>query len=162
MEEPPPCPVRGVDTTEGKLAIAAGFGMLFSAILLALILAACAAARPDDRTDSDDTPPPSVGSGSAPVLAVAKGNGGGGDPGMSVADALAHQAADDLVFVTGALFVDADGTVRLCDAIAESFPPQCGGERIEVQGLDLASIANLQDENGVQWAEGVILFGSVE
>jgi hypothetical protein len=133
---------------------------LISAILVAITLAACAAARLDDRTDSDDTPPPSVGSGSAPVLVVAEGDGG--DPGMSVADALGHQATDDLVFVTGALFVDPDGTVRLCDAIAESFPPQCGGERIEVQGLDLASIANLQDENGVQWAEGVILFGSIE
>jgi len=135
---------------------------LFPALLLALILAACAAAGPDDRTDSDDAPPASGGSGDAPVLVVVEGNRGGGDAGMSVADALDHQAPDDLISVSGALFVDGDGTVRLCDAIAESFPPQCGGERIEVQGLDLASIADLQDENGVQWAEGVTLFGSVE
>jgi hypothetical protein len=84
------------------------------------------------------------------------------EPGMSVADALGHRATDDLVTVSGALFVDPDGTVRLCDAIAESFPPQCGGERIVVQGLNLADIGNLQTEGDVSWAEGVTLFGSVE
>jgi hypothetical protein len=36
LEDPPPCPVRGVDTTEGKIAIAAGFGTLAAAILLTL------------------------------------------------------------------------------------------------------------------------------
>ena len=50
----------------------------------------------------------------------------------------------------------------LCDAIAESFPPQCGGDRIAVDGLDLATVAGLQEANGVQWAEGVVLLGSVE
>ena len=84
------------------------------------------------------------------------------EPGMSVAEALGHRATDDLVTVSGALFVDADGTVRLCDAIAESFPPQCGGERIVVQGLDLDAVPGLQTEGGVSWAEGVTLFGSVE
>ena len=64
--------------------------------------------------------------------------------------------------MTGALFVDADGTVRLCDAIAESFPPQCGGDRIVVEGLDLAAVGDLQTEGDVSWAENVTLFGSVE
>lgn len=36
LEEPPPCPVRGIDTTEGKVAIAAGFATLGSSILLTL------------------------------------------------------------------------------------------------------------------------------
>ena len=36
LEEPHPCPVRGIDTTEGKVAIAAGFAMLASGILLVL------------------------------------------------------------------------------------------------------------------------------
>jgi hypothetical protein len=66
------------------------------------------------------------------------------------------------VLGTGALLIDAEGTVLLCDAIAESFPPQCGGERITVEGLDLAGIAGLQEANGVRWAEGVTLLGSVE
>ena len=83
-------------------------------------------------------------------------------PGLTVAQAIGHAPTDDIVLVTGALFVDPDGTVRLCDAIAESFPPQCGGERIVVEGLDLASVAGLQEENGVRWAEAVTLLGLVE
>jgi len=106
---------------------------------------------------SDDTPSP----GEAPILVIADGGPGDG-PGLSVADALTHGPTDDLVTVTGALFVDADGTVRLCDAIAESFPPQCGGDRIVVTGLDLADVPDLQEENGVSWAESATLFGSVE
>ena len=85
-------------------------------------------------------------------LLVADGAAGAG-PGMTVAEALTHGPTDDLVTVTGALFVDADGTVRLCDAIAESFPPQCGGDRIVVEGLDLDDVDGLQEENGVRWAE---------
>ena len=120
-------------------------------LAILLLLAACAG------TVATSTPP----NGSDPVLVITDGDGGAGQ-GISVADALGHQATDDLVLVSGALFVDADGTVRLCDAIAESFPPQCGGERIEVQGADLATLEGLQQEGEVQWAESVTLFGSVE
>jgi hypothetical protein len=95
-----------------------------------------------------------------PVLVITDGAVDG--PGLSVADALDHQATDDIVTVSGALFVNADGTVLLCDAIAESFPPQCGGERIRVEGLDLAAVPGLQTEGDVSWAEGVTLLGSVE
>ena len=119
--------------------------------LITLILAAC--------TDAVGSPAPSLGG--EPVLVIADGDPDVGS-GLSVAQALTHRATDDLVTVSGALFVDTDGTVRLCDAIAESFPPQCGGDRIVVQGLDLASIAGLQTEGDVRWAEGVTLFGSVE
>ena len=130
-----------------------------AALLAALSLAACTSQGPDTPTD-DDSPAPSVARGDAPVLVIADGDVIG--PGLSVTDALDHQATDDLVTVTGALFVDPDGTMRLCDAIAESFPPQCGGDRIEVRGLDLATVAGLQDANDVRWAESVTLFGSVE
>jgi hypothetical protein len=122
--------------------------------LSALLLTACGS--------TGDDPPASAGGDPTgdPVLVIA--DGPITDPGMSVADALGHRATDDLVTVSGALFVDGDGTVRLCDAIAESFPPQCGGERIVVQGLDLDAVAGLQTEGDVSWAEGVTLFGSVE
>ena len=126
-------------------------------LTFAIALAACGA----DTSVDDGTPPPSDGSAGAPVLVIADGDGDPGT-GLSVAQALTHQATDDLVTVSGILFVDADGTVRLCDAIAESFPPQCGADRLVVEGLDLESIANLQTEGDVSWAEGVSLFGSVE
>ena len=95
-----------------------------------------------------------------PVLVIVEGPIEG--PGISVADAIGHQATDDIVTVSGALFANADGTVLLCDAIAESFPPQCGGERIRVEGLDLDAVPGLQTEGEVSWAEGVTLLGSVE
>lgn len=126
------------------------------ALLLVLAVGAGCAADAD-ASDSASSAPPAAGE---PRLVIADGPISG--PGMSVAEALGHQATDDLVTVTGALFVDADGTVRLCDAIAESFPPQCGGDRIVVDGLDLAAVGDLQTEGDVSWAENVTLFGSVE
>lgn len=123
-------------------------------VLIALVAGCTGQGGSDDPTDND-------GTGDAPVLVIADGGPGDG-PSLSVADALTHGPTDDLVTVTGALFVDADGTARLCDAIAESFPPQCGGERIVVEGLDLSSVADLQEANGVRWAESATLFGSVE
>jgi hypothetical protein len=124
-------------------------------LFLVVLLAACNA--PGATADPTVSPP----TGDDPVLVIAAG-GPRDEPGLSVAEALTHGPTDDLVTVTGALFVDADGTVRLCDAIAESFPPQCGGARIEVEGLDLDTVENLQTEGEVSWAEGVTLFGSVE
>ena len=135
---------------------------LTSLSLVTILLAACSAQGDlDDPTDGDDTPPVTQPSTGAPVLLIANGAPGAG-PGMTVAEALSHGPTDDLVTVTGALFVDADGTVRLCDAIAESFPPQCGGDRIVVEGLDLDDIDDIQEENDVRWAESITLLGSVE
>ena len=128
------------------------------AALLVLALAACGGGG--DPTDGAGTPPPPSGGSVDPVLVIVDGEPGG--PGISVAEAIEHQPTDDIVVVSGALFVDPDGTVRLCDAIAESFPPQCGGARIVVEGLDLTTVANLQTEGEVSWAEGVTLLGSVE
>lgn len=128
-------------------------------LVLALLLAACGMIG--DASRSADPPAGGGGGGDGePVLVIADGEPT--EPGMSVADALGHQATDDLVTVSGALFANADGTVYLCDAIAESFPPQCGGDRILIEGLDLDAVDGLQSEGDVAWAEGVTLFGSVE
>lgn len=130
-------------------------------LALVLLLAACTASgSPDDPVTGDDTPAPPAGG--TPAVLVVSADHGPNQPAMSVSQALGHRATDDLVAVTGALFAGADGTVRLCEAIAESFPPQCGGARLEVRGLDLADVDGLQREGDVQWAESVVLFGSVE
>jgi hypothetical protein len=123
-------------------------------LLAALLLAACGGA-PASPSPSDDDP-----AAGEPILVIVDGDPSG--PGISVADAFDHQPTDDIVVVNGALFVSAEGTVRICDAIAESFPPQCGGASMVVEGLDLASIDDLQTEGNVSWAEGVLLLGSVE
>ncbi len=128
--------------------------LLSSSVLAAVLLAACgtSGATPGASSGSSD------GTGD-PVLVIAEGGVDG--TGMRVGEALGHQATDDLVTVTGALFVDPDGTVRLCDAMAESFPPQCAGDRIAVRGLALDAL-QLQEANGVRWMDSVSLFGSVE
>jgi hypothetical protein len=126
---------------------------LATLLIAPIVLAACSAQPPAA------TPPAPNDDGWTLVLTD---DGEVDGRGLSVAEARTHGPTDDIVAVTGALFVDADGTVRLCDAIAESFPPQCGGERITVEGLDLATVAGLQEANGVRWAEAVTLLGSVE
>jgi hypothetical protein len=133
--------------------------VLVIVLLLASFLAACSA----DGGDTPSAEPSNGGGGGSgePVLVIADGEPN--EPGISVADALGHQATDDLVTVSGALFANADGTVYLCDAIAESFPPQCGGDRILVEGLgDLREVDGIQFEGDVAWVEAITLFGSVE
>jgi hypothetical protein len=122
---------------------------ILSALLVALLVGGCSAEPAATMPSASETW----------TLVIVEGEPGG--PGISVAEAQAHGPTDDIVSVTGALFVDADGTVRLCDAIAESFPPQCGGATLLVEGLDLTSV-ELEEANGVRWAEGVTLLGSVE
>ncbi len=77
---------------------------------------------------------------------------------LTVRDAL--DAGDAAVLVSGSLFVDSEGGVLLCEAIAESFPPQCGGERLRVVGLDLEAL-DLHEANGVRWMESIDLAGTV-
>jgi len=58
---------------------------------------------------------------------------------MEISQAL--DAAEGLeVTVSGFLFADADGRVRLCSGLLESYPPQCGGNRIELLGFDASSV----------------------
>ncbi len=124
-----------------------------SALVLggALLIAGCAA------TGSATPPAGDGGSSGLPVLTIVDAIPEG--PAIQVGQALAV-SADLPLRVTGALFVGPDGTVFLCSAIAESFPPQCGGDRIRVVGLDLTTI-ELQSANDVSWAESVEIVGRV-
>jgi hypothetical protein len=127
-------------------------------LLVALALVACGGTGGSPPPGSDDTAspePPSVGDG---TLTVEPGSAGG--PGISIDEALASAGSEPLL-VNGALFVDAEETMLLCSAIAESFPPQCGGTRLLVEGLDISSIPGVQEANGVQWVDSVQLFGTV-
>ena len=72
------------------------------------------------------------------VLAVA---GCGGDEGPLTPEQ-ARDASGE-VTVEGALIAIEGEPVRLCSAILESYPPQCGDPSIEVRGLDLDSLDGL-------------------
>ena len=64
--------------------------------------------------------------------------------------------------VSGNLLVQG-GEARLCSALAESFPPQCGGPSLLVDGLDLDSVADLTTEGDVSWSDRpIVLEGIVD
>ena len=132
----------------------------------AVALAACGGNDDDERTSQDaeaptvavdpprnsDAPPnmPSPTEGEensdedpgAPVtLAVG--------PGLSVPEAI-NSTLDDVLLVNGFIVV-VDGTVHLCELLAESFPPQCGGASLVVEGLDLKLVDGLERSGDVQW-----------
>ena len=46
------------------------------------------------------------------------------------------------IMVRGFLIVHRDGTTRLCSGLLESYPPQCGGDRIDLLGFDASSVPN--------------------
>lgn len=64
---------------------------------------------------------------------------------------VAPPAADDESFTEGFL-VHRDGVTRVCEMLAESFPPQCGGASLRVEGLDLDAMAGLETAEGVTWS----------
>jgi hypothetical protein len=95
----------------------------------------------------------------AAVLAGCGSDGSGAGDGstsgpLSVEQALSSDPRDDAV-VEGILFAEG-GTTRLCGAIAESYPPQCPGPAVEVKGLDLTTVPDLQTAQGVSWRDGLI------
>lgn len=63
--------------------------------------------------------------------------------------------------VRGYVVAPEGAPVRLCEALAESFPPQCGGSSVVVEGLDLASVPGLTSIDDpalaqVSWSEGEV------
>ncbi len=93
------------------------------------------------------------------VLATAALSACGGDDGpaddagavVSIDDALAS-GSDEPLLVAGNLLAQGD-VVRLCSALAESFPPQCGGASLVVQGLNLLDVDGLVTEGDVSWTD---------
>jgi len=73
----------------------------------------------------------------------------GSDP-LTVEEALARGSGDAVV--RGTLYVRGDD-VRLCDGLAESYPPQCPGEHLVLEGAG-ARTGTLTREGEVAWGEG--------
>lgn len=74
---------------------------------------------------------------------------------LTVSQVLAAGNIDGSFVVTGYLFVDAEGAAVLCEAIAESYPPQCGGESIAVVG-DFSDL-ELTSDQGLTWSDFPVL-----
>jgi hypothetical protein len=123
--------------------------LLLPVLAVALAAAACGG--------SDEASAPPADTGAAPPAAGTPIPGGG----LTVEEAIASDLEGPLM-VAGALFAVEGEPVKLCSAIAESYPPQCGGASLVVEGLDLASVGELLTEGGVSWAEHVSILGEVQ
>jgi hypothetical protein len=92
------------------------------------------------------------------VLLAACGAADGGSVGgpgeaVPVEEALAAPEGERLR-VRGVLFTDGAGPWRLCAALAESFPPQCGGPAADLVGYDPATFPPGGGTAGpVRWLE---------
>jgi hypothetical protein len=120
----------------------------FAAVLAAAALAGCGG---EDGTDDA-----AGGSGSVP-----QSSGLAAGPGISIEEAIAADT-DEVLLVNGNLLAQGD-EVRLCYALAESFPPQCGGPSLVVEGIKLEEVDGLITEGDVSWTDRPIqLLGIVE
>jgi hypothetical protein len=105
----------------------------------------------DDEPICDDVP----GVGAEPLPLDAGSDGGDSglvvDGALTVGDALAA-GASEVIAVLGFVVQD-DLGIRLCEALAESMPPQCGGASIEVANLDTVDPDELVTAQGVTWTD---------
>ena len=78
------------------------------------------------------------------------------DGGLTVTDALAGDATGTIA-VQGFLLVNAEGA-RLCEALAESYPPQCGGATIAITGYEEMVSVPLANAQGISWTDSLVSF----
>lgn len=120
---------------------------LVPTLLVAALLAGCGGGA-DSGDDSGSTPAP------------AQVSGLGAGPGISIDEALASDT-DEQLLVNGNLLASGND-VRLCYALAESFPPSCSGPSLRVEGLKLEEVDGLVTEGEVSWTDRPIqLLGTV-
>ena len=112
-------------------------------LIVVAIVGVAAAACSDDDSDLVSGPISGVG------------------PGISIGEVFITDLKGPLL-INGLLHVE-NGQVRLCEALAESFPPQCGGRFLVVKGLDLMKMDGLTREGSVTWSEQPVqILGTVE
>jgi hypothetical protein len=70
---------------------------------------------------------------------------------LTIEEALASPP-DSLVTVTGFVIASEGQPVRLCSALLESYPPQCGEPSLVVEGLDLESVPGITRPDDPQYA----------
>ena len=120
---------------------------------------ACLEGDPDcnDTGDMNTPGPPPIDDSSGGDVV---GSGALPDGGLTISEALATDATGTIA-VQGFLVADETGA-RLCEVLAESYPPQCGGASIPVLEYDEMVDVPLQNAEGVTWTdESLSLFGEL-
>lgn len=109
-----------------------------------VIASACLADEPDcNDTPDGDAEPQDLPSGDIGGLVI-----GGG---LTIPEALATEATG-VIAVQGFL-VDNGQEARLCEVLAESFPPQCGAASVTLDSLDQIDPDDLSSEGDVTWTD---------
>ena len=77
-----------------------------------------------------------------------------GDP--ITVEQLVARSSDSPIMVRG-LLLSTGGETRLCAAILESFPPQCGEPSVVLVDIDPASVDGIEEAGDVQWKDGAVV-----
>lgn len=120
--------------------------------------ATCIADEPDcnDLGVTDDTPQDLPIDGGV----VSPSSGMVVDGGLTISEALASTATGVLA-VQGFLLDDGSGA-RFCEALAESYPPQCGGASVLIVGYDeVVSVPLMSAENTTWTDDTFVVFGEI-
>lgn len=75
--------------------------------------------------------------------------------GLTITEAIAYDGTEP-VAVGGFVVTTSDGT-QLCEALAESFPPQCGGPSLTVVNPDTLTDFVLVEEGTTQWSPDLVV-----
>ncbi|MDJ0767772.1 MAG: hypothetical protein QNJ12_03225 [Ilumatobacter sp.] len=86
------------------------------------------------------------------VTGACGGDDEGDEPAGSVPVVEAIDDAPSGEFTLVGLLFDDGGGLVMCDALAESFPPQCPGERVVIANPD-AVTADFTEAEGVRWTD---------
>jgi hypothetical protein len=145
---------------------------------LLLVVAACGDSQDAAELPpvGDDVPPPAAACeegtvhcddtlfpGGEPQDGVLPGGDSAGMPagrGLSVSEALATDASGPLA-VHG-FYVDSGTGAMLCEALAESFPPQCGGASVPLANISAIDPESIRTDQGVAWSDDeVFIVGEI-
>jgi hypothetical protein len=118
-----------------------------AAVVAAAALAAAACGGSDADSSASGGEPPAAGTGAAPPSQGAPLPGGG----LTIEEAIASTLEGPLM-VKGFLVAPDGEPIRLCSALLESYPPQCGEPSLVVEGLDLESVEGLTRAEEPQYA----------
>jgi hypothetical protein len=109
-------------------------------LLLAMAAGACGDAGGDTTTTTsgpDAQPATTTSVAPATTTSIPMAPDEPVDPGT------AASLADGTPAVVTGFLVDDDGILRLCSVLAESYPPQCGGPWIDVEGIDRSDVVGV-------------------
>jgi hypothetical protein len=92
------------------------------------------------------------------VVALALALGCGHNAPATVPQAI--HLADGPVQVQGYIIINPRGEARICEGLLGSYPPQCGGAWLTVEGLDADTLPGRQTDQGVVWTGRTVLHGT--